>query len=624
MNKILATAAILIALVQIGEARLLRVPSQYSTIQAGINASVNGDTVLVADGTYTGEGNKNLDFSGRAIVLISENGPDSCVIDLENFGRGFYFHSGESLASLLSGFKIVNGYLGYGWPEGGGAGIQCANGSSPTIENCVFNGNSADEHGGAIWCNTQSNPVIKDCVFNGNSSYYGGGIYCTVTSPTILNCIFNGNSAGENGGGVCCFHGSTSIIENCIFTGNTAMFGGGIKCWNNSSPTIKNCLLYGNSASDNGGGIGCAYWCQPTITNCTVVGNSTELGGGISSTYDSELTGANNIVWGNTATAGSQVGLDDSSTFSCAYSCIQGGWQGMGNIAAEPLFAACPLGDYYLSQTASGQPVTSPCVDAGNPASPVIIGTTRTDGLQDQGVVDMGYHYRLPAAPPALSIALHPHNPPILIPAGGGSFDFDVELVNRLSRSFILDVWSETLLPGSGVAGPLFIRRSLNVPANVVITRRLTQFVPGYAPYGYYTYIGKIGIHPDSVIHEDRFDFTKLAGESPPIQNQGWTCCGWDAEDEFSILNSQLIILNSSPNPFNQRSLVSFTLPREGYVQLAVYDIQGREIALLAQGFYPAGHHSMLFNGAELASGMYFARLEAGKVAQTRKLLLLK
>lgn len=102
------------------QAATIHVPADHSTIQAAIDAASGGDIVLVADGTYTGEGNKNLDFKGKAITVQSENGPESTIIDCENSGRGFYFNSEEGPNSIVSGFTITNGKTGYPDPDGSG------------------------------------------------------------------------------------------------------------------------------------------------------------------------------------------------------------------------------------------------------------------------------------------------------------------------------------------------------------------------------------------------------------------------------------------------------------------------------------------------------------------------
>ena len=128
-----------------GWATTIHVPDEYTTIQDGIDASADGDTVLVADGTYTGLGNKDIDFGGMPITVMSENGPDWTTIDCKNIGRGFYFHSGEDSLSRLEGFTIQNG------KENVGGGIYCEN-SSPAITNCTITGNATKRDGGGIFC----------------------------------------------------------------------------------------------------------------------------------------------------------------------------------------------------------------------------------------------------------------------------------------------------------------------------------------------------------------------------------------------------------------------------------------------------------------------------------------
>ena len=110
-------------------------PADYNNIQAAINDANTGDEVVVADGTYTGTGNKNIDFLGKAITLQSLNGPENCIIDCETSGRGFYFHNGEDANSVLSGFTIKRGSV-TGDPARGGA-IYCS-GCSPIIKDCII------------------------------------------------------------------------------------------------------------------------------------------------------------------------------------------------------------------------------------------------------------------------------------------------------------------------------------------------------------------------------------------------------------------------------------------------------------------------------------------------------
>ncbi|TFG48391.1 MAG: DUF1565 domain-containing protein, partial [Candidatus Brocadiia bacterium] len=142
----------------------------YPTIQAAIDAAGSGDTVVAADGTYTGTGNCNITFSGKNITVKSQNGPQNCVIDCQNIGgsMGFSFTGGETKAALLDGFTIKNALYASGL--GGGNGIYCNDYSSPTISNCTITGNNLS----GICCDYFSSPTISNCTISGNNR---SGIY---------------------------------------------------------------------------------------------------------------------------------------------------------------------------------------------------------------------------------------------------------------------------------------------------------------------------------------------------------------------------------------------------------------------------------------------------------------
>ncbi len=226
---------------------------------------------------------------------------------------------------------------------------------------------------------------------------------------------------------------------------------------------------------------------------------------------------------------------------------------------------------------------------------------------------------------PNLMVELTPLSPPIQIPTSGGSFSLRAEVSNNTARSITFDAWTEAILPGGNVYGPIVLRNNLLIPPGYTIMRQLLQNVPGYAPAGSYTYVGKVGVYPDSVIDDDSFPFTKIPGEAAPTHNQGWNVYGWDNDEEgFRIQDSGFGIISVNPNPFNPETALSYKLQAASNVKLAVYDIAGREVALLAEGFYPAGTHQAVWDASAMASGVYFARLQAGDEVRTVKMLLVK
>jgi hypothetical protein len=87
----------------------------FPTIQAAVDASSNGDIVELTNGTFTGEGNRNIDYRGKAITVRSQSGDaTSCILDLEGIPdttrRGFYFQTGEGAESVVRDLTIMNGF----------------------------------------------------------------------------------------------------------------------------------------------------------------------------------------------------------------------------------------------------------------------------------------------------------------------------------------------------------------------------------------------------------------------------------------------------------------------------------------------------------------------------------
>ncbi|MFQ6043554.1 MAG: right-handed parallel beta-helix repeat-containing protein [Candidatus Poribacteria bacterium] len=343
--------------VSIIEAVTLHVPSDYDTIQAAIDDAFDGDEIIVADGIYIGDGNKNLDFYGKAIKVRSENGPHNCIIDCENNGRGFYFHSGEDSSSVVKGFTIRNGYVSGEWPNDSGGGISCIS-SSPTITDNIITNNSAVYGGGGIFCVDSSSPIIQDNTITLNTAFLGGGIYCfSSSSPTIQNNLITANSAdishGGGGGGISCSESSPTIVSN-IITQNSAGVGGGIDVYHYASPTIVNNVITFNAAHSPGwgGGIFCYDVSSVDITNNTVVGNSASFGSGIFCGHFAEATVVNTILWNLRGEV-----FINASSITITYSDVQGGYEGEGNIDALPMFFR-PRQNYHLRPA-------SPCIGAG-------------------------------------------------------------------------------------------------------------------------------------------------------------------------------------------------------------------------------------------------------------------
>ena len=374
------------------------VPTDAETIQVGIDMVDDGGTVIVRDGVYRGTGNRELDFHGKSITVRSANGADNCIIDCELKKRGFHFHHGEDLSSIVKGITIQNGDA-----ECGG-GLLCENSSSPFIQDCVIVDNRAWK-GGGIYCTDGSMVVLEGCRFSGNScTYLGAGICSEDAEPQIYNCEVSDNAGWFCGAGIYLknYH---SFVSNCIVTGNHCDYGtshgGGIGA-QSSNFTIENCLITGNSLGAYS--TGSAIWThmsQIGIKNSTIADNYhwTGLGKAIEVGFASAIDITDSIVWDN-----NPIDLP-ASGLAVQYSDVevaQGVYPGTGNINEDPLF----LEEYYLSEDEAGQGFDSPCIDTGSDLSDQIAiqsmdglihlseFTTNLSKWCDKDQVDIGYHTR--------------------------------------------------------------------------------------------------------------------------------------------------------------------------------------------------------------------------------------
>ena len=389
-------------------AATINIPGDYSTIQAGIDAAVSGDTVIVGANTY----HENVTLAD-GIILRSQSGATSTVIDAD--GSGSVVTMTDS--STLDGFTVQNGagtvYLG-AYQTGGG--IYSDGVDNVTVQNCIITNNSVSGSGlvgalgGGMVAIDTTNLTISNCTFSNNSTTStggdGGGLTIAAlnldASTTITDCTFDSNTSSlysgalrmtQSGGNTHTFTCSRSIFSNNTAISSGASLGGGLIV-GEGTITLDNCLIYGNSTGDGLGIQGLYIYvviedATVNITNCTIANNTStgvsaagvylSTGGGtVTSTFknciivnndgygiveghvDTDATPINCLFYNN---SGGAFYDEVKTTYSVEQLPAIAG--AINNIDADPRFIDSDNNNYHLQALSLGYSHDSPCIDTG-------------------------------------------------------------------------------------------------------------------------------------------------------------------------------------------------------------------------------------------------------------------
>lgn len=282
------------------------------TIQAAIDVSATGDTIALADGVFTGEGNRDIDFLGKDITVLGLNGnPETAVIDCEGTAadphRAFIFQNGENVTSVVQDIGIING--------------------------------NVTTDGGGIWCS--SSPTIRNVRLAQNHADRGGAMFCNGGSPVVENCTIVQNEGRVRAGGIG-FLGGAAEVRNCFVSSNWGYMGGAFFLPDSAEVTISGCTVIDNNNSLDRATIGLDGNSVLTIQNCIITGGPYHAFGEYE---EGGITISGCDVYGN--------GSDYSGP-------IAGQNGNSGNISADPLFCDPGAGDYTLR-------ADSPCSEYSAP-----------------------------------------------------------------------------------------------------------------------------------------------------------------------------------------------------------------------------------------------------------------
>jgi len=567
---------------------IINVPDDFTTIQEGIDNSVDGDTVLVQPSTYF----ENINFNGKAITVaslylttqdttyISQTFIDGSQANTD-FGSCATFTSNEDINSVLNGFSLVNGEGFYEWNyynQRRGGGIFC-NSASPHLLNLIISDNTAvggyaGGSGGGIYCKNSTAQIETTTLIN-NYAAFGGGITCDSANVTIYDCTITQNEVDgghfhSDGGGIYCINSNPMIINSTISYNSAASMGGGLYFYT-SSPILTDLIVSYNSTLDGwfGGGICFQSLCNSYIENVIIKFNESIKGGGICSS-GSSCDFINSIITGN-----------------------------------------------YSSYKAGG-------IWLNNNSSSNLINTTISDNISDNYGGGMFLEYDSNAE--FIDCVLWNDMPEEIYfhaTHGYNSISITYSDIDG-GESGIITNNNGTLnwLEGNLDDDPLFI----NTGDHPYSLQDLSPCIDTGNP----DTLG-LDLPPWDIIGNQRIwdgdgdgiaiiDMGAYEFDAPP----------YDEIDEDIILHTPVVHLyQNHPNPFNPATNISYQLPEKSKVNISIYNIKGQFIKTLVDEMKSAGEYSIIWNGVDqsnknVPSGIYLYRLKTKDDSKIRKMALLK
>lgn len=554
---------------------IINVPTNYNTIQLGIDHAIDGYTVLVQRGLYL----ENIDYKGKDIVVGSlflttndTSHVSQTIIDGSGTGSVVSFVNGESRNAELVGFSITNG---------GGT-----------------EGNYGFTSGGGIYI-VNSNPILKYLHIYWNNSSSGGGIYAENSNSTLYYCLIENNITTADGGGIR-GRNANIIIRNTVLRKNRTDYGGGaIRALDGCNFYLTNVLIYGNSCT---GGYGQSINCWSSnfyFFNSTIGRHQGDtliwLRG-----YSRFLL-FNSILWNDNDNSNQIVCMDDGirkrmwAFYSTVYKQEEKmvlntestfDWR-IGNNSDNPLFVNANENDYQLLPS-------SQCIDSGDDnvfyndinSTQNDRGFTGGTGLSDDrqsaefdSTIVGNFSY--------IWYAIRNHRDTV----------FKVDYINLSDNN------NFSLGDNSGFEIPPFSEYSIPIIFNPVEGGDISGVL----------YINSGDLYGNTFARLELNGYGKISVSTED---------GTNLPEKFELDQN-------FPNPFNPITEIEFSIPNDSDVNIVIFDVMGNEVKTLVNEFKPVGQYKVIWDGnydtgQSVSAGIYFYKLQAGDFIQTRKIVLLK